>query len=129
MAGIVLDASALLALLKNEPGAKKVAGALDGARMCVVSHAEIVSYYARTGSERRAIIEMLGALPIELVPVDEPLATDAGMLQARTASAGLSLGDRFCLALARRLEVPAFTADRAWKDVASDAGVKVVVIR
>jgi PIN domain nuclease of toxin-antitoxin system len=40
----------------------------------------------------------------------------------------LSLGDRFCLALAKRLGAPAYTADKAWKDIASDAGAKVVVI-
>ena len=45
------------------------------------------------------------------------------------AQDGLSLGDRFCLALAKRLGVPAYTADRAWKDVATDVGAKVVAIR
>lgn len=41
----------------------------------------------------------------------------------------LSLGDRFCLALAKRLDAPAYTADRAWKEVAADVGAKVVAIR
>lgn len=50
-------------------------------------------------------------------------------MQSVTASAGLSLSDRFCLALSKRLDTPAYTADKAWKDVASDAGVKIVVIR
>lgn len=46
-----------------------------------------------------------------------------------TSVSALSLGDRFCLALAKHLGVPAYTADRGWKDVAADAGVKVVAIR
>lgn len=129
MAGVILDASAVLALLRNEPGAKKVAGALDGSRMSLVNHAEVASYYAKAGSDRSAIDEMLRALPIELVAVDHDLAMAAGMLRAITAEAGLSLGDRFCLALAARDGLPALTADRAWKDVAQACGAKVTVIR
>jgi ribonuclease VapC len=129
MAGIVLDASALLALLRNEPGARKVEEALDGARMSVVNYAEVISYYAKAGSEQRAIEAMLSALPIELVPADAGHASAAGMLRTTTADAGLSLGDRFCLALARRDGVPTWTADNAWKSIAAAAGVKVVVIR
>ena len=129
MAGVILDASAVLALLRDEPGAKKVASVLSEARMSLVNHAEVVSYYARTGSESAAIAAMLRALPIELVPVDHDLAVAAGMLRAVTADAGLSLGDRFCLALAAQVGLPALTADRAWKDVATACGVKVTLIR
>lgn len=129
MAGVILDASAVLALLRNEPGASKIAAALDGARMSLVNHAEVVSYYAKAGSERAAIDEMLRALPIELVPIDHDLASSAGMLRAVTAQTGLSLGDRFCLALAARDALPVLTADRAWKDVESACGVKVTLIR
>ena len=59
----------------------------------------------------------------------EALAWEAGALRALTAEAGLSLGDRFCLALAKREGVPAYTADQAWKKVADAAKVKVTVIR
>lgn len=78
------------------------AGALSGSRMSVVNHAELVSYYAKAGSDPAAIEAMLRALPIELVPVDRELATAAGLLRAVTVEVGLSLGDRFCLALAAR---------------------------
>jgi PIN domain nuclease of toxin-antitoxin system len=46
-----------------------------------------------------------------------------------TADAGLSLGDRFCLALALRDGLPAWTADKAWRTIADAAKVKVVLIR
>ena len=46
-----------------------------------------------------------------------------------TASAGLSLGDRYCLALAQRDVLPAWTGDTQWNLVAGEAGVKVVQIR
>ena len=64
-----------------------------------------------------------------MVPADDGLAWEAGGLRSVTASAGLSLGDRFCLALAKRVGAPAYTADKAWRDIAGDAGAKVVVIR
>jgi ribonuclease VapC len=64
---------------------------------------------------------------IEVVPFDADDARAAGELSLVTRDAGLSLGDRACLALARRLDVPAVTADRAWLNV--DAGVDVVCVR
>lgn len=126
---MILDASAVLALLRGEAGAAKVAGVINQARMSAVNYAEIVSYYAKLGASREAIDAMLRPLPITIVPADAELAADAGMLRAATAKAGLSLGDRFCLALARRENVPAWTADRAWKAVAAPTGVNVTVIR
>jgi len=72
---------------------------------------------------------MLGALPYAVVAADDALAWEAGGLRSVTASAGLSLGDRFCLALAKRLGVAAYTADKAWRDIAGDVGAKVVIIR
>ena len=72
---------------------------------------------------------MLNALPLTLVPADAPLAWEAGRLRAATAEAGLSLGDRFCLALAKRDGLPAWTADKVWKTIAGTANTKVVLIR
>jgi PIN domain nuclease of toxin-antitoxin system len=130
MAGrLILDSSALLALLQQETGAERVAGIIDQARMSVVNYAEIVSYYAKLGSSRDAIDAMLEPLPLTLVPADTELAADAGMLRPVTAEAGLSVGDRFCLALARREGLEAWTADRAWTRVARKVNVKIVVIR
>lgn len=129
MAGIVLDASAILALLKGEPGADKVAGVLDQAVVSIVNYAEVVSHYAKGGSPRERIEEMLDALPITVVPVDKELGAQAGMLRPVTASAGLSPGDRFCLALAIQTGLPAWTADREWKSIERAVGAKVVVIR
>jgi PIN domain nuclease of toxin-antitoxin system len=57
------------------------------------------------------------------------VAWEAGGLHAATVATGLSLGDRFCLALAKRLGAAAYTADKAWKNVAGDAGATVVVVR
>ena len=125
----ILDASAIIALLKGERGASKVAGVVANAMVGVFNHAEVVNHFIHLGAPIEEIREMLGSLPYTVVAADETLAWEAGLLRATTRAAGLSLGDRFCLALAKRLSVPAYTADRVWKDVATDAGIKVVTIR
>ena len=129
MSTVVLDASALLALLRGEPGAKKVEGALGDARMSVVNMAEVASHFHRLGMPSDLVDQMLRPLPVTLVPADAELCWAAGRLRAVTADAGLSLGDRFCLALAKRDKLPTWTADKAWKEVADAAEVRVVLIR
>jgi ribonuclease VapC len=129
MTHVVLDASAILALLKDERGASKVAGVIADASVCAVNQAEVISHFIHLGAPLDEIRAMPGALPYLVVSADDDLAWDVGSLRSVTASAGLSLGDRFCLALAKRIGAPAYTADKAWKDIASDTGAKVVVIR
>ena len=129
MSDFVLDASALMAMLREEPGATKVADAIADARMSVFNYAEVVSYFIHAGMDEREIDAMLDPLPIELVPANKDLARLAGHLRGPTADAGLSLGDRFCLALAKREGLPAWTADKEWKRIAVAAGVEVVTIR
>lgn len=129
MSEVVIDASALLALLKGEPGGARVAGVLASARIGVFNYAEVVSHFIRLGMPTQGIDAMLDPLPLTIEPADKALARVAGGLRAITAEAGLSLGDRFCLALALRNGLPAWTADAAWKDIADAVGVEVVTIR
>lgn len=129
MTAIVLDASGLIAMVKGERGAEKVADAIASARMSVVNYAEVVSHFIYAGMPEREVDAMLDPLPIALIPVDKELARKAGRLRAVTASAGLSLGDRFCLALAHRERLPAWTADINWKSIADAVEVEVIAIR
>lgn len=129
MTGIVLDASALIALLRGEAGADKVAAVIASARMSVVNYAEVVSHFAHTGMPEPDIDAMLDPLPIDLVPMDRELARRAGLLRATTSEYGLSLGDRGCLALAERDGLPAWTSDKAWQAIPDGIGVEIVVIR
>ena len=129
MTSAVLDASAIIALLKNEAGAAKVAAVIADAAVGVFNHAEVVSHFIRLGAPIDEIRAMLRSLPVTVIPADEALGWEAGRLRNATSSAGLSLGDRFCLALARRMDVPAYTADTAWTAIAGAVGVKVVSIR
>ena len=129
MTEFVLDASALLALLRGEPGGVRVAHALTDSAMTTVNFAEVVGHYIRNGGHDAEVRALLDPLPISLAPFDRELAYQAGVLLSVTRAAGLSLADRACLALARRLDVPALTADQAWQTIAAQAGVRVELIR
>ena len=129
MTAAVLDASALLALLKAEPGGEQVAEVLADSRMSAVNHAEVVSKLVYSGMPLSEVEATLATFPLEVVPADLAIATLAGSLRAATAKAGLSLGDRFCLAQALTDGLPAWTADRSWADIAAKVGVEVVLIR
>lgn len=129
MTTIVIDASALLAMLRDEPGGDKVADVLIDSCMCVVNLAEVTSHFVHNDMPSHEVDAMLHPLPVTLVEADAELARVAGHLRAATSKAGLSLGDRFCLALAKRGGLSAWTADRQWASVAEKIGVDVVVIR
>lgn len=129
MTAAVLDASAIIALLKGDRGASKVAAVVADSAVCVINHAEVISHFVHLGAPIDEIRIMLGALPYTIVSADEALTWEACALRAVTSSVELSPGDLFCFALAKRFAVPAYTADRAWKDVAAVAGVRVVAIR
>jgi ribonuclease VapC len=124
---LVLDASALLALLKAEPGAERVAEVIDRAVMGAVNLAEVTSKLIWENVPRGQIQEWIGVLELEIRPFDQELAYAAGALLTATRSKGLSLGDRACLALALRLGGTAMTTDRAWAQV--DVGVPIELIR
>jgi ribonuclease VapC len=123
----VLDASAALALILDEPGADRVATALTSAVISSVNVAEVVDRLIRGGGQPQDARQLVLALDCPIVSVDAELGFRAGALSQATRSKGLSLGDRVCLALAEREQVPALTADRAWRDL--DLGIQVQLIR
>lgn len=126
---IVLDASALLAMLLDEPGTERVRPVLDGAAISSVNLAEIVSHYAKLGAAQSDIQALLEPLPITVIAADEALAYAAGMLRPVTLRFGLSLGDRCCLALAKQFGATAVTAERRWAAAAELIGVELELIR
>ena len=125
----MLDASALLALLLDEPGAGRVTALLDDAAISAVNLSEVVGQYARRGIAVSEIRRMLSLFSIQVIPFDDALAFDAGLLVPKTRSAGLSLGDRACLALALQLGATALTADRSWSRISRAIGVEIELIR
>jgi ribonuclease VapC len=126
---VILDASAILAFLLAEPGQDRVAEALlRDATMTTVNFAEVASKYVLRGAKARA--ETLAErLPVTFVPVDLDLALRAAMMADLTRPAGLSLGDRVCLALGQRTGQTVLTADRTWLGVAEAVGARVELVR
>lgn len=125
----VLDASAAIAALRGEPGAEFVSTRLDSSVIGAVNHAEVVAAVVRHGNSSEDALAIIRALGCTVMAADEALAVDAGLMRAATDRLGLSLADRFCLALARRLGSPALTSDRAWAGLGSEQGVDVILIR
>lgn len=114
----VIDASALLALLNAEPGATTVATILEAdARVSTVNLAEVVGKLTDYGMSDDDIGETLDNLGLVVEPFTEEQALQSGALRRATREAGLSLGDRACLALATVTESVAVTADRRWTNL------------
>lgn len=118
---VVLDASAILAYLRREPGFEHVRAALAGGGAVVgsVNLAEVAGKVAERGHDPCAVIARLEGLGVGVLEFTREDALEAGALRA--LAPWLSLGDRACLALARRLRAPALTADRAWASLDLDA--------
>lgn len=123
----ILDASAILAVLLGEPGHDRVLDALDDSQVSTVNLSEVVAKLVEKGrSAAEAIADVDAFLPMTAA-FDLEQSLDAGGLRDRTRARGLSLGDRACLALARRRGARVLTADRAWADL--HVGVEIDVIR
>lgn len=127
MSSYVLDASALLALLRAESGAEAVATKLPDAVMSSVNLSEVATKLVADGMPVEAVRESVGSLDLEIRAFDAGFAYRAASSRERTRRHALSLGDRACLALAERLDATALTADRAWAEV--DLGVAIELIR
>ena len=98
--------------------------------MSVVNFAEVVSHFTHAGVPQAELREMFATIRLSLVDADAELAWSAGRLRRTTAEAGLSLGDRFCLALGAGTDFRSWTADRQWRTIADAAGsVEIVLIR
>jgi ribonuclease VapC len=125
---IVLDASALLAVLNREPGADKLTPQLlNAATSSTVNLAEVQSKLVNRGLSPQEAWEAT------LSPIREPAAftaehaMTAGNLIVETRALGLSLGDRACLALGLALGAPVYTADKSWKSL--KLGLRIHIIR
>jgi PIN domain nuclease of toxin-antitoxin system len=124
---IILDASALLALLNREPGHEEVARCIPHAAVSAVNLSEVIAKLADNGMPESTIREILEGLTLEVHDFGRELAYATGLLRPATKSKGLSLADRACLALGGRLDLTVLTTDRAWG--ALDMGVNVKLVR
>lgn len=125
---IVLDASALLAILNQESGAERLTlELLSSATISTVNLAEVHGKLVSRGLRLEDAWEAALSPIQEAVPFTPEHARLVGDLVAQTSPLGLSLGDRACLALGLSLKAPVYTADRSWKTL--KVGVRIQVIR
>jgi ribonuclease VapC len=125
---IILDASTVLALINDEPGAEKLTPELLSNASCsTVNLAEVQTKLVSAGGSPDEAWEDALSPVREALPFNDEQAKIAGSLVAQTRRLGLSLGDRACLALGIVLKAPIYTADKTWRSL--KLGVRIHVIR
>ncbi|WP_250126659.1 type II toxin-antitoxin system VapC family toxin [Chroococcidiopsis sp. CCMEE 29] len=129
MTAVVLDASAVLALLHREPGWEMVAQRVAGAIIGTVNLVEVMDKLTQQDVSAQVAKDALNFLKLDIRDFTQPLAEMASALLTDTKPFGLSFGDRACLALAKMENATALTGDRAWQQVKEVIGVEVALIR
>ena len=127
MSKYVLDASAVLALLNQEPGMDRVEAVLADSCLGTINYCEVLGKLIDAGVPEQDARESVELLNVEIVSFDTDMARLAAVLRLTTKKLGLSLGDRSCLALALARRNTAVTAERIWAKL--KLGVKIELIR
>jgi len=122
----VLDASAILALLNDEPGAGRVKEILSESVVGAVNVCEIVGKLGRGGMIIDDAQTSVGLVLPEVIPFHTEMAFKAGALITDTKKFGLSLGDRAWLALALLRGNTAVTAEKVWSKLKLDVTIEVI---
>lgn len=124
---VVADASAIIALLVGEPFERVAPERIAGAWVSAVNFSEVLAKLYEMGVPEGEADTAVARLDFRVLAFDEAQAQVAAALKSVTRQAGLSLGDRACLALAKKLGCGTVTADRAWSKI--DVGVDILLIR
>jgi ribonuclease VapC len=124
---VVVDTSAVLAMLLVEPGGDRMAAVVGQALIGSVNVAEVVAKLIDKGQTLAQARRTLEIVQLDVEPFDEALALASSALRPVTRALGLSLGDRACVALAQRHSLPVLTADKAWLKL--EVGVEIELIR
>jgi ribonuclease VapC len=123
---VILDASALLAVLFQEKGAKEVERHIGSAEMSSVNVAEVVSKLVDKGLTDEEATEVFAALKLPVRPFSEGAALETARLRRLSRQSGLSLGDRACLAEASVCGGSVVTADRLWATLPLETPIEVI---
>ncbi len=124
---VVLDASAILAIIKGEPGTDELSPQmLAGSSASTVNLAEVQTKLVNAGWSPAQAWEDATSPVREIISFDSKQARIAGDLALDTKHLGLSLGDRACLALGLALKAPVYTTERIWKQLKLDVNVHVI---
>jgi ribonuclease VapC len=124
---VVLDSSAVLAVILDEPGADNVEAFLPQSVIATVNLCEVYTRLLDASISKTDAAMLVEALGVETIAFTDEMALATASLRTATRHLGLSMGDRACIALARTLGVPALTADRQWTK--ADLGVEIRLIR
>ena len=125
MSSVVLDASAVLAIMHRETGHDKARKYLEGAVISAVNYSEVLKKAVEGGSNLAATRFHLENFALSIIPFDERQAVRAAELWPTTKAHGLSFADRTCLALGMERKTKVVTGDRRWKE----AGFDVLLFR
>ena len=117
MSDVVLDASAVLAMLRGEPGGDTVAAYIGRAAISAVNLQEVAKEMLREGASIERVRPVLDELGLDVRPHDREAAYAAAALYEQTRQHGRDLGDRSCMALGLQLALPVLTADREWAKI------------
>jgi len=122
---VVLDSSAVLAVINQEDGADLVRPLLGHAMISAVNvaevHTKLTEYGDETIQKGRALLGLL-----DVVPFDTAQARRTGELRPSTRAAGLSLGDRACLALGIELDAEVYTCEGEWARVDLPCTIRII---
>ena len=121
-----IDASAILAVIWNEPGQEQALASLPNAVISAVNYAEVRTKMSDRGLGGSDLRELLVEMSIEVVSFDLAQAEATANLRPLTKSRGLSLGDRACLALAIGTGGIAVTADRSWATLGLPVEIEII---
>jgi ribonuclease VapC len=122
----VLDSSAVLAYIKSERGADLVEAALPNAYISVINYAETLAKLVEWGSSIEQACEALSEMEFTIVPCTESQAVTAAAMLQIAKQFGLSIGDRFCLALTLEMNCPVLTADKIWQNITLDVDIQFI---
>lgn len=121
-----LDASAVLAYLQDEPGSDAVEAVLAESVISSVNWAEVVQKAIAGGIAAEGMLDDFAALGLAVLAFTAEEAETAGRLWTQTRRHGLSLGDRACLSLGLRLNIPVLTTDRIWTKLGLPLEIRVL---
>lgn len=117
---VILDASALLALIQEETGAEIIKPLLKFSVMSAVNVTETLSVLQRTNISPEEGLTLITDIVTTIVPFDLEQAAQVAKLHPLVQPQGLSLADRACIALGIKLQIPIYTADRIWDELKLD---------
>lgn len=123
---VVLDASAVLAVLQDEPGAAFVSSMMRGAVMSTINFSEAIQKAATQTGEYDRLPHMIARFDVQLIPFDSVQAQAAARLESRTRKRGVSFADRACLALGGATGLPILTGDRKWPELGLALDIRLI---